>query len=109
MQVLDANRPIAAATVCLLVFGACIAAFLPPLNETVLGSVPFVVMVGLTLALSVILHLVFVGIAARRLGRSVPGWIAIAAVTFPIGSIIGLVLYEWFSDEADRNGSQRLT
>jgi len=103
MQVLDANRPIAAATVCLLVCGGCIAAFLPPLNETVLGSVPLVVVIGLTLALSIILHLVFVGIAAHRLGRSVPGWVAIATVTFPIGSIVGLVLFEWFSDEADRS------
>ena len=100
MQDLHAQRAIAAATVSLVVFGACVAAFLPPLNQIVLASVPYIVIAGLALAGSFILHLVFIGLAAQRLRRSVTWWVVVAVLTFPVGSIVGLVLFEWFVVEA---------
>ncbi len=99
MEVSRAHRPIAAAAVSLLAWGACVAAFLPPLNAHALDSVPLTVLLGLGIAISLALHLVFVGIAARRLGRSAATWVGLALFTFPVGSIVGLVLVEWFSEE----------
>jgi len=50
---------------------------------------------GLALAGAIILHSVFVGLLARRTGRSA-AWYALGAlITFPIGSAVGLILYEW--------------
>lgn len=102
MQISRARQPIIAATVSLLAFGACVAGFLPPLNQHVLASVPLTVAVGLALAASFILHLAFIAIAAHRLGRSALWWVVIALLAFPIASIVGLVLFEWFSDEQNR-------
>ena len=99
MEISRAQRPLAAAAISLLVFAACVAAFLPPLNAYGWDSVPLTVLLGLAIAISLVLHLVFVGIAARRLGRSSAAWAALALITFPVGSIIGLILIEWFGEE----------
>ena len=107
MQASRAHQPIVAATVSLLAFGACVAAFLPPLNQQTLASIPLIIVLGLALAASFILHLVFVGLAAHRLGRSALGWVVLALLAFPIASIVGLVLFEWFSEEQDRTHGQR--
>ena len=106
MQVSRARQPIVAATVSLLAFGASVAAFLPPLNQQTLASVPLTVALGLTLAASFILHFIFVGLAAHRLGRSVFGWVVLALIGFPIASIVGLILFEWFSEEQSRPQEQ---
>lgn len=37
--------------------------------------------------------------AAPRLGRSAALWGAVAVCFAPVASIIGLILFEWFSDE----------
>jgi hypothetical protein len=99
MQASRAQQPIAAAAVSLLAFGACVAAFLPPLNQQTLASIPLIIVLGLALAASFILHLIFVGLAAHRLGRSALWWVALALLTFPVGSIVGLILFEWFSED----------
>ena len=75
MQLSRAHQPIAAAAVSLMVFGACVAAFLPPFNEHTLASMPLVVLLGLAIAVSLVLHLIFIGLAARRLGRSPLWWV----------------------------------
>ncbi|HSI60731.1 MAG TPA: hypothetical protein VLA16_24450 [Ideonella sp.] len=106
MQVSRAQQPIVAAAACLLVFGLCVAAFLPPLNHQTLTSVPLTIALGMTLAVSFILHLVFVGLAAHRLDRSALWWVVLALLTFPIASIVGLILFEWFSDEKNRSQGQ---
>lgn len=86
----------AALVVCL----ACIALFLPPMVTHTLTSVLRTVLVGLTLASAMLLHWVFLGLGARRLGRSVGGWLALAVLLFPVGSAAALVLLGWFRDEA---------
>ena len=96
-----AQRALSAATAALIVAMACIAMFLPPLVTHTVGSVLRVVLVGLTLALAVLLHWVFVGIAARHLGRSVTGWVALSCLLFPIGSAASLMLLGWFRNEAE--------
>ena len=106
MQVSRAQQPIVAAAVSLVCFGACVAAFLPPMNQQTFASIPLIIVLGLALAASFILHLVFVGLAAHRLGRSALWWVILALLTFPIASIVGLILFEWFSEEQNRAQGQ---
>jgi len=94
-----AERSIAAAAVTLLVFGAAVAAFLPPFFDRISDSVPLMVLLGLTVAASMVLHFIFIGIAASRLGRSAVLWVLLSVLFFPIASIVGLILFEWFSEE----------
>ena len=93
------QRALAASTVCLVISVACVAAFLPPMLDRTLDSVLRTVLVGATLAASQLLHWVFLGIGARRAGRSVTGWVALAVLLFPIGGVAALILLSWFGDE----------
>jgi len=95
-----AQRALTAATLSLVVALACIAAFLPPMAEQTIASVPRTVLIGLALGSALLLHWVFLGIGARRLGRSVVGWVGLSALLFPIGSVTALVLLGFFSDES---------
>ena len=99
MMSAKAERSIAAAAVTLLVFGAAVAAFLPPFFDRIADSVPMMVLLGLTIAASMVLHFIFIGIAASRLGRSAVLWVVLSVLFFPIASIVGLILFEWFSAE----------
>lgn len=99
MQVDRAQQPIAAAAVTLVLLIISIAAFLPPLSHTTLQSVLLMIAAGLGIFICLVLHLVFIGIAAKRLGRSPVVWVLVALFTFPIASIIGLILFEWFSEQ----------
>jgi len=100
MELSYAKRPIAAAAVSLVVFVGCIAAFMPPLSKYTLGSTLLQIGCGLGIAVALILHLIFIGMAAQRLGRSPVLWVVIAVCTMPIASIVGLILFEWFSEES---------
>lgn len=100
-----AGRALAAATITLLVAVGCVALFLPPLNERIVDSVLALVAVGCALAAALLLHGVFLGIAAHRMGRSVPGWVALSLLLFPVGSAAALVLLSWLGDEAAPGGS----
>lgn len=95
MHLEDAKSAVSAASAALLVLCLAVGAFLPPLNATVTASVPLTVALSLAIACSLILHLIFVGIAARSLGRSRALWTALALFTLPIGSIVGIVMFEW--------------
>jgi len=96
-----AQRALTAATASLVVAAACVAMFVPPLLDHTLDSVPRTVLVALALAASLLLHWVFVAIAARRLGRSVAGWLSLSVLLFPVGSVASLILLGWFRDEAE--------
>ena len=93
------QRALAAATMALVVAGACLLLFLPPMVDRTVQSVPWTVMVSLTLASALLLHWVFVGIAAQRMGRSVPGWVALSLL-FPVGGVAAISLLAWFGDES---------
>ncbi len=84
-----------AAAISLIAFCACIACFIPPLNEEVIDSPILVVLLSLGIACSALLHLVFVGLLARSYGKSPPRYVALALFTLPVGPIVGLVLLEW--------------
>ena len=94
------QRALAAATAALFVACGCLYFFLPPMVADTVDSVLRVVLLGTTLATALLLHTVFVAIAARRLNRSVIGWAALAFLLFPIGSVASLILLNWFGDEA---------
>jgi len=96
-----AQKALTAATAAFVVAIACVAMFVPPLLDRTIDSVLRTVLVGVTLAVSVVLHWVFVGIAARRLGRSVAGWVALSLLLFPVGSVASLMLLGWFREEAE--------
>ena len=94
------QRALAASTVALVVALACLALFLPPMVERTTSSIPMTVFVALALASAILLHWIFLGIAAQRMSRSVPGWVGMAVLLFPIGGVAALMLLAWFVDEA---------
>jgi hypothetical protein len=100
MSETPAQNALAAATVALIVACACGAAFLPPMLDSTLASVPRTVGVGLMLLTAQVLHWAFLGIAARRLARSVAGWVALSVLLFPIGSVAALVLLAWLGEDS---------
>ena len=97
----SASRAASAAAVSLGCFCLAAGAFLPPWNEKLLGNVGLMALLGLAIAVSLIVHLIFVGLLARRTGRSPWRWGLLALLTLPIGSAVGLILYEW-STQADQ-------
>ena len=98
MQVAPAKQPIAAAAVTLVCWIGGVACFLPPLLQRTLQSIPLMIVIGIGILVSMVLHLIFIGMAAKRLGRSPVLWVIITLCLFPIASIIGLILFEWFSE-----------
>ncbi len=92
-----------AAAISLVVLCACIACLIPPLNEKVVGNPALIVLVGLGIACSGILHLVFVGLLARSYGESPGKYVALAILTLPVGSVVGLILLEWY-ERPDKAG-----
>ncbi|NGZ88421.1 hypothetical protein [Duganella aceris] len=102
MHIARAKQPIAAAAVTLVCWIGGVACFLPPLLQHTRQSVLLMIAAGLGIAISLILHLIFIGMAAKRLGRSPALWVIVALCGFPIASIIGLILFEWFSDEENQ-------
>lgn len=99
MQVARAEQPIAAAAVTLVLWIACVACYLPPLVQHTTQSILLMIATGIAILVCYVLHLVFVGIAAKRLGRSPAPWVIVSAILMPIASIIGLVIFEWFSEQ----------
>lgn len=99
MSETPAQRALTASTVCLAAAAGCVALLLPPLNERIFETVLRTVVIGLTLALTLVLHWIFLGIAAQRMQRSVAGWVSLAVLLFPIGGAAALILLNWFSGE----------
>lgn len=101
MSETPAQRALTASAVALVVAIACVAMFLPPLHERMTDSVLRTVTVACVLALALPLHWVFLAIAARRMQRSVAGWLSLAILLFPIGGAAALILLSWFSAERE--------
>jgi hypothetical protein len=96
-----AQRALSASTLALVVACASIVPFVPPMLEATITSIPRMALLGCAIAVGMVLHWIFRGLAARRLERSVPGWVLLALL-FPIGGIVALVLLSHFGDEATR-------
>jgi uncharacterized membrane protein len=101
-----ASPAISASAVALLLFGAGVLMFMPPLVEATVESVPRTVLFGLIVAASLVLHFIFLGIAVQRQGRRVAVWVVSAMLLFPVGSIVALVLLAWHDGE-DRAGAMQ--
>lgn len=96
----SAKRALADSSVALLAACAGVAMFLPPMLDATLSSVLRIVAVALVIAVALVLHWVLLGIAAHRMGRSVPGWVACAVLLFPVGGAAALIMLGWFDHEA---------
>jgi hypothetical protein len=101
-----AAHAVASAAVSLVTFAVCVGAFVPPFVERTVSSIPAMALFGVAIAVSFVLHVVFVGIAARRVNRSAIVWAVLAVLLFPVASIVGLILFEWFSVESGQGVSQ---
>ncbi|MCM0610304.1 MAG: hypothetical protein KA711_15155 [Ideonella sp. WA131b] len=77
---------------------ACVALFLPPLLDDTIATPLRAAATGAALGVTLLLHWIFLGMAARRLQRSVPAWVGLSVLVFPMGSVLSLVLLGWFAD-----------
>ncbi|NYE61072.1 CBS domain containing-hemolysin-like protein [Duganella sp. 1224] len=100
MQIARAQQPIAAAAVTLILWILSVAAFLPPLFKYTSQSVLLIIAAGMAIFICLVLHLIFIGMAAKSLGRSPALWVGVSLIFMPLASIIGLILFEWFSEQA---------
>jgi hypothetical protein len=101
MHETPAQRALTTSTAALVIAMACLAMFVPPLVQHTVNSVLRTVLVALTLASSLLVHWVFLAVAARRLGRSVGGWVALSLLLLPVGSVAALMLLNGLRDEAE--------
>ena len=106
MRPTTAHRALIDATLALLAGLACIAMFLPPWVHATTDSVLRTVGAGLLIAVALPLHWVFLGIAARRMQRSVAGWVGLAVLLFPVGGAAALILLAWLLVEQGRPDPQ---
>ena len=93
------QRALTASTLGLVAAVACIAMFLPPLAERTTATPLRAAATGAALACAMLLHWVFLGIGARRLQRSVAGWLGLSVLLFPVGSAAALILLSWLEDD----------
>jgi hypothetical protein len=94
-----AARAMTAAVVSLVAFGACFYMLLALTVDEALPPVPKIVLAAVGMASSVVLHLVFVALAAQRLQRRPWVWVLIALLGFPVSSIVGLIMLAFFEEE----------
>ena len=90
------QRALTASTVSLVVALAGVALFLPPLVVQTIASPLRSAATGVMLAVALLLHWTFLGLAARRMARSVAGWVSLSLLLFPVGSAAALILLNGF-------------
>ena len=99
------QRALTASTLALVVAVGCVALFLPPLLDRTVATPLRATAAGLSLACAVLLHWIFLGMAAKRMQRSAAGWVALAVLLFPVGSAAALILLSWLGDESPGRAS----
>jgi hypothetical protein len=62
-------------------------------------SILLIIAAGMGIFVCLVLHLFFIAMAAKRLDRSPVLWVVISILFMPVASIIGLILFEWFSEQ----------
>lgn len=95
MHPTPASRAAAAATVTLLLVVASVAALIYLATEHEEVRPVWLVLVSLAFVVLLVLHLIFVALLAQRCQRPATGYVVGALLTLPIGSAVGLILYEW--------------
>ena len=96
-----AQRALTDSTLALLAACVAVAMFLPPWVQATTGSLLRTLVAGLVIALALPLHWVFLGIAARRMHRSVAGWVGLSLLLMPVGSAAALILLAWLLAEPE--------
>jgi cytochrome bd-type quinol oxidase subunit 2 len=96
----QASSALSASAVALLLCGVGVMMFLPPLVDETVASLPRTVLFGLVIAASLLLHGVFLAIAAQRQGRRAGRWLVVALLLPVLGSVLALVVLAWFENEA---------
>lgn len=94
-----ATSALTAAALALLVGTVCGALLIPPMSAAAAqlpGRTPALLA---TLIVAALMHCFYLARAAHRLGRHVPGWLALSLLLFPIGSAAALVLLGWLRRE----------
>ena len=91
MSLPSARRALTDSALALLLATVALAMFVPPLLGSTLQTPLRVAATALALAVALPLHWVWLGIGARRMGRSVRGWVALALL-FPVGGAAALLL-----------------
>lgn len=94
-----ASSALSAAALALLVGALCGALLLPPLAQALPAVPGGQTALLFTLAAAAMAHWLFLVRAAHRLGRHVPGWLALSVLLFPIGSAASLVMLGWLKHE----------
>lgn len=97
----NAQRALIDATLALLAGLAAITMFLPPLVQDTTGSVLRTVATALVIAIALPLHWALLGLGARRMQRSVAGWVGLSVLLFPVGSVGALILLGWLLAEPE--------
>lgn len=105
MATAPARRALTDSALCLATACAAVAMFLPPWVTDTVASVPRTVATALALALALLLHWVFLGLGAQRMGRPALGWVALAVLLFPVGSAAALILLAWLLHEPEARPS----
>lgn len=88
----SAQRALADSALSLLAACVAIAMFLPPLADDTSASVLRIVAAAGVIAVAIPLHWIFLGIAVRRMGGMLRGWVALAVLLFPVGGAAALIL-----------------
>ncbi len=101
----SARRALTDSVLALLVACLAIAMFLPPLAAATAASALRTLAAGVTIAVSIPLHWVFLGIGARRMERPLAGWMALSVLLFPVGGAAALILLVWLLHENDAEPS----
>ena len=109
MNQTPAQRALAASTAALAVAGGSALLFLPPMLERTLESIPRTVLTGIVLAVAIVLHWAYLGIAARRMQRSVAGWVGLSVLLLPVGSVAALMLLAGLGSEAAAHSASAQT
>jgi hypothetical protein len=100
------HRALTASGLSLAAALGAVAMFLPPLLQDTIASPLRAALAGAALGCSLLLHGIFLGIAAGRLQRSRIGWLGFSLLLFPLGSVTALVLLGW-GRSADGAGRPR--
>jgi MFS family permease len=107
MSTTPASNAAAAASVTILAAIAALGFLIYQASAEIEAQPHLIVLAAIALVSAMALHLVFVGLLARRTGRSPVRYVVIALLTFPIGSIVGLIFYEW-STTVDKPTPERI-
>lgn len=95
MTLTPSRRAAQAAETALIVFIGLLALLVFHTTESESVRPAFVTLLAIGMTVAGLVHLVFIALLARRLGRPATWWVVGALLSLPIGSAVGLIVYEW--------------